>query len=124
VGTCLTVADSKKEGKDKEEGVTFMPRTPELATPAGKNALRKKIFSGPRPDSAVSWRGVLGRLARLDRLKVFDSKSEASKPLNYKGLLKPGAVSVIDLSDATVSELTNIVIADLLRGVQGAQDHA
>lgn len=74
--------------------------------------------------AAVSWRGVLGRLARLDRLKVFDSKSEASKPLNYKGLLKPGAVSVIDLSDATVSELTNIVIADLLRGVQGAQDKA
>jgi len=124
VGACLTVADSKKEGRDKEEGVTFMPRTPELATPDGKNALRKKIFSGPRPDSAVSWRGVLGRLARLDRLKVFDSKSEASKPLNYKGLLKPGAVSVIDLSDATVSELTNIVIADLLRGVQGAQDNA
>jgi DNA helicase HerA-like ATPase len=31
---------------------------------------------------------------------------------------------VIDLSDVTVSELTNIVIADLLRGVQGAQDDA
>jgi DNA helicase HerA-like ATPase len=126
VGACLTVAESKKEGrdKDKEEGVTFMPRTPELATSEGKNALRKKIFGGPRPDSAVSWRGVLGRLARLDRLKVFDSKSEASKPLNYKALLKPGTVSVIDLSDATVSELTNIVIADLLRGVQGAQDDA
>jgi hypothetical protein len=86
--------------------------------------LRKKIFSGPRPDSAVSWRGVLGRLARLDRLKVFDIKSESGKALNYKELLKPGAVSVIDLSDATVSELTNIVIADLLRGVQGAQDDA
>src|SRR5207253_9132607 len=121
---CLMVADSKKEGRNKDGPVTFMPRTPELATAKGKDALRKKIFSGPRPDSAVSWRGVLGRLARLERLKVFDSKEEASKPLNYRGLLKPGAVSVIDLSDATVSELTNIVIADLLRGVQGAQDHA
>src|SRR5207302_8727311 len=86
--------------------------------------LRKKIFSGPRPDSAVSWRGLLGRLARLERLKVFDSKSEAGRPLNYPKLLKPGAVSVIDLSDATVSELTNIVIAGLLRGVQVAQDQA
>ena len=124
VGACLTVADSKKEGRDKDEGVNFSPRTPALATPDGKNALRKKIFSGPRPDSAVSWRGVFGRLARLDRLKVFDGKAEAGKPLNYKELLKPGAVSVIDLSDATVSELTNIVIADLLRGVQSAQDEA
>jgi DNA helicase HerA-like ATPase len=124
VGACLVIADSKKEGRDrgKGEGVTFATRTPILATSAGHEALRKKIFSGPRPDSAVSWRGVLGRLARLARLKVFDIKSETCRPLNYATLLKPGTVSVIDLSDATVSELTNIVIADLLRGVQGAQD--
>ena len=46
------------------------------------------------------------------------------KPLIYKDLLKPGAVSVIDLSDSSMSELTNIVIADMLRGVQDAQDEA
>lgn len=124
VGACLAVADSKKEGRDKDERVTFTPRTAVLATSEGNEALRKKIFSGPRPDSAVSWRGVLGRLARLERLKVFDIKSEACKPLNYERLLKPGALSVIDLSDASVSELTNIVIADLLRGVQVAKDQA
>jgi DNA helicase HerA-like ATPase len=50
--------------------------------------------------------------------------SNACKPLNYKTLLKPGAVSIIDLSDSAMSELTNIVIADLLRGVQDAQDDA
>jgi DNA helicase HerA-like ATPase len=33
-------------------------------------------------------------------------------------------VSVIDLSDSGMSELNNIVIADLLRGVQEAQDKA
>ncbi len=124
VGACLVVADSKKEGreKSKDESVTFTPKSPALATPKGLDVLRRKIFSGPRPDSAVSWRGVLGRLARLERLKVFDST--AGKPMNYRDLLKPGAVSVIDLSDSTVSELTNIVIADLLRGVQHAQDQA
>jgi DNA helicase HerA-like ATPase len=122
VGACLAVADSKKEGKEKnkDERVTFDPKSPALSNPKGLDALRRKIFSGPRPDIAVSWRGVLGRLARLERLKVFDSTS--AKPMNYRGLLKPGGVSVIDLSDATVSELTNIVIADLLRGVQQAQD--
>jgi len=124
VGACLMVADSKKDARDKnkDEGFRFAPKTPVLASPAGQEALRKKIFSGSRPDSAVSWRGVLGRLGRLARLKVFDIKSDKCSPLNYAKLLKPGAVSVIDLSDATVSELTNIVIADLLRGVQGAQD--
>ena len=35
-------------------------------------------------------------------------------------MLKPGRVSVIDLSDSGASELNNIVIADLLRGVQNA----
>jgi DNA helicase HerA-like ATPase len=125
VGACLMVADSKKEGreKNKEEGFKFEPKTPALKTTNGQDALRKKIFSGPRPDSAVSWRGVLGRLGRLARLRVFDVKLDTCKPLSYGKLLKPGAVSVIDLSDATVSELTNIVIADLLRGVQGAQDN-
>ena len=44
--------------------------------------------------------------------------------MNYRELLKPGAVSLIDLSDATISELTNIVIADILRGVQHAQEEA
>jgi DNA helicase HerA-like ATPase len=123
VGACLTVAD-RKAARDQDESVTFTPRTHELATPNGTGILRRKIFSGPRPDSAVSWRSLLGRLARLERLKVFDCTSEAGKPLYYAALLKPGTVSVIDLSDATASELTNIVIADLLRGVQGAQDEA
>jgi DNA helicase HerA-like ATPase len=124
VRACLAVADSKKEGKDTGEGVTFTPKTPELATPKGKESLRKRIFSGPRPDIPLSWRRLLGRLGRLERLKVFDNTSQSGGPLIYTELLKPGAVSVVDLSDTTVSELTNIVIADLLRGVHSAQDDA
>ena len=46
------------------------------------------------------------------------------RPLNYKELLQPGTVSVLDLSDTGMSELNNLVIADLLRGVQDAQDEA
>jgi DNA helicase HerA-like ATPase len=121
VGACLAIADSKKGDKEEPD---FTPRTAALASPKGKDALRKKIFSGPRPDSAVSWRGLLGRLGRLERLKVFDNESDGCRPLNYKHLLEPGSLSVIDLSDASVSELTNIVIADLLRGVQVAKDEA
>ncbi len=60
----------------------------------------------------------------MNRLKVFDTDSTQSLPLNYKTLLQPGAVAVVDLSDSGMSELTNIVIADLLHGVQDAQDEA
>ena len=55
-------------------------------------------------------------------VQFFDNASEGAKALNYKNLLQPGRLSVIDLSDSGMSELNNIVIADLLRGVQDAQD--
>lgn len=77
-------------------------------------------------DSPQSWRALLGKLARLNRLKVFDHDERAGgvPPIIYKQLLRPGHVSVLDLSDTGMSELSNIVIADLLRGVQEAQDEA
>jgi DNA helicase HerA-like ATPase len=61
-------------------------------------------------------------LARLNRLKVFDRTQAGASPLNYRTLLTPGTVSVVDLSDSGMSELNNIVIADLLRGLQAVQD--
>jgi DNA helicase HerA-like ATPase len=127
VAACLNVAETPKKDsreKDGESRVGFAPLDKRLATPEGLAALRNRIYAGSRPDSAVSWRAVLGRLARLNRLRVFDVDGAVAKPLIYKTLLKPGTVSVIDLSDSGMSELNNIVIADLLRGVQEAQDAA
>jgi DNA helicase HerA-like ATPase len=125
VAACLKAVESKKDkSNDTEGGADFTPFNAVLATPEGKASLRTRMHSGQRLDSAVSWRALLGRLARLNRLKVFDTPESAAPPLIYKALLKPGAVSVIDLSDSGMSELTNIVIADLLRGVQDAQDDA
>lgn len=145
VGACKAVVESKKEkgdkGGDSDVVAEFTPLDEQLRTPEGRKSLRAKIYSGQRLDSAVSWRALLGRLGRLNRLKVFDTYSDDDTwgqsqnrshdrddvcplPLNYKALLKPGAVSVIDLSDSGMSELTNIVIADMLRGLQEAQDDA
>lgn len=75
-------------------------------------------------DSPPSWRTLLGKLARLARLGVFDQDERAGVPPVYKRLLRLGQVSVLDRSDTGMSELSNIVIADLLRGVQGAQAEA
>jgi hypothetical protein len=127
VAACMKVAETPKKeerGKDADSGIRFSPFDAALATPKGLEALRKRIYSSRRPDNAISWRALLGRLGRLNRLNVFDNYSAGAKPLIYKNLLAPGSVSIIDLSDSGMSELNNIVIADLLHGIQEAQEKA
>jgi uncharacterized protein len=115
---------SKKRAADDEPPALcgFSAFNPVLRTPEGAAALRKRLHTMDVPGHAISWRALLGRLSRLNRLRVFDTPRV--KPLVYKELLRPGAVSVIDLSDSGASELNNLVIADLLRGVQEAQEKA
>jgi uncharacterized protein len=100
------------------------PHDPRLQTADGIKVLTDRVRRADVPRFPSSWRALLGRLARLSRLKVFDNFSRSVSFLDYKSLLQPGAVSVIDLSDSGMSELSNIVIADLLQGVQEAQDAA
>lgn len=99
------------------------PRTPELQSDEAKGILQRHIQAAQIQKNAISWRALLGRLWRLSRIKVFDPPT-GERPLKYGDLLIPGVVSIIDLSDSGASELTNIVIADLLRGLQSSQDEA
>jgi DNA helicase HerA-like ATPase len=126
VAACLKVSESSSRASrnDSKTETEFSPFDRRLASDQGLQALQKRIQAGVRPDHAVSWRALLGRLGRLNRLKVFDVNDRTAGPMIYKKLLEPGAVSVIDLSDSGLSELNNIVIADLLRGVQDAQEEA
>jgi DNA helicase HerA-like ATPase len=102
----------------------FRPFNALLAGDAGRAALRKRVHAANPPGHTISWRALMGRLARLNRLKVFYDEAGGTKPLNYREMLRPGAVSVVDLSDTGATELNNIVIADLLRGIQDAQEGA
>ena len=82
-----------------------------------------------RVDSAVSWRALRARLFRLMRLNVFDQIkaghiNRGVGPIDYDRLVAPGAVSIIDLSDMEAPELRNLVIADVIRGVEEAQEGA
>jgi DNA helicase HerA-like ATPase len=106
---------------DKTE---FQPYHRHLKTADGEKLLKETVAQQERFTSPVSWRTLRSKLFRLNRLKVFDRhvESDPVKPITYAELLRPRAVSVIDLSDSGLSELSNIVIADLLRGVQEAQD--
>jgi DNA helicase HerA-like ATPase len=113
VNACHLVAD-------KGDTKAFEPWSAPLQ---GKtDQLFKRIHDAKVSGNAISWRALIGRLATLNRLKVFD-RAEAPA-LAYKPLLEPGAVTLVDLSDSGSPVLNNLVIADLLRGVHEAQDAA
>lgn len=86
-----------------------------------KQSELKDIINSQQTESHIfSWRAVQGRLGTLKRLGVFDSQSSPS--LNFKDMLQPGRVSILDLSDSGEPKINNLVIAELLRGVQLQQE--
>lgn len=126
---CLSRAERsgqerKRAARDEEDEnvATFEPYTRELKTPEGRRALTTRVHAMQVPGNVISWRALLGKLWRLQRLKVFYNEHDGAKPLRYTDLLRPGHVAVVDLSDSGASELNNLVIADLLRGLQDEQD--
>jgi hypothetical protein len=94
----------------------------ELRSEAGQEALNRILHSRDVPANAASWGKVHSLLWRLHRLRVFDRTDGGSRLLKYKEMLQPGRVSVLDLSDAGLSDLSNIAVADVLRGIQEEQD--
>ncbi|WP_244238083.1 ATP-binding protein [Corallococcus terminator] len=68
----------------------------------------------------ISWKALASKLHRLRRLNIFDVG--ASESVKYDAMLTPGRVSVIDLSDTDSPQINNLVIADILRGLQERQE--
>ena len=114
VGACKAVAS---------KGEDFHPYNAVLSSEAGQAAFAKYL-SAKDVTNAASWGKVKSLLWRLHRLKVFDRTAGGAQVLRYHEMLAPGRVSVIDLSDAGLSELGNIAVADVLRGIQEEQDRA
>ena len=69
-----------------------------------------------------SWRKLQGKLNRIERLNLFDNRQ--ADRLDYKKMLQPGRVSLIDLSDSDSTLVNNLIISEMLRGVQKAQEEA
>ncbi len=116
VSKCLAVVNK----------TSFDPWNAPLRTDKGRAALEKHIKAKELQGNAASWGKVKSLLWRLNRLKVFDHhlRKGGARPLSYERLIEPGTVSVVDLSDTGMSELANFAIADLMRGVQKAQEAA
>ncbi len=117
--------DKIKSKEEAEPETTTFLYTPEFHQNRAKLAARIRKEG---TDSEVSWMALLARLHRLRRLNVFDRETNKEgdkiKPLDYSQMLKPGAVYVVDLSDTDSPELNNLVITDILRGIQQQQDLA
>jgi hypothetical protein len=107
-----------KGGEAELPAPAFELFSPELR--GQERLIRQRAAAAQAPGNVVSWRGLLGKLWRVQRLQIFDNPNVPR--LNHAGLVQPGGVSVIDLSDTDSPAVNNLVIADLLRGVQRQQE--
>lgn len=110
--------------KAKVAKVPFTPFNDVFKTPDAEQKLKTHLDAKQMPGIVSSWGKLLSMLWRLNRLGVFDRTANGVKFPDYAAMLRPGRVSVIDLSDAGMTELSNIAIADLMRGIQEAQEAA
>lgn len=114
----VRVAHDVVSKEDPNEGSIL---SQEFRSGGGKKALiRNGEALAAKSSSKYSWRALYGQLHRLRRLRIFDS----AEGLNYEELLKPGRVNIFDLSEIDTPAINNLVIADVLRGVQACQEQA
>ncbi|MEW5994362.1 MAG: ATP-binding protein [Candidatus Zixiibacteriota bacterium] len=78
---------------------------------------KKKTKTGGGADK-TSWWALNSRLGRLRKLNVFDT----GESLRFADMLQPGRVTVVDLSDLENSDVRNLAIAEILRGIQLKQE--
>lgn len=116
---------------DKTEGMTglyapgFRGRDDEVLAALKKaigSEAGKKGSEGTLPGSAISWRALQGKLGRIRRLNIFDNTAGGVRPLSYKELTTSGQVSIVDLSGTDSPRINNLVIAEIMRGIQQQQD--
>ncbi len=114
----ITREDRKKNKEDGEDDWSITLRSADLK---GHEAIiKKRVLMAQAPKNQPSWKGLAGRLWRLHRLQVFDNPK--APPLEHVNLIQPGKVSVIDLSDTDSPQVNNLLIADVLRGIQRQQE--
>ncbi len=119
----MTLAQLYDVVREIEAAVDKRDDEPALDTAAfaeNRSQLRQFINTDGFPKNVPSWRALMGRLGRLKRLRIFDSRQ--ARPLPFGEMLRPGRVNVVDLSDTDSPAVRNLVIAELLRGVQQQQE--
>jgi DNA helicase HerA-like ATPase len=132
-GKAEAKAETRTGGRRRGSGIEAIAVEPEVeeeAPVASSLRLYSDFKSTPgkvrqrvgaqKTSSEISWKALSGKLHRLRRLGIFDVGNAAG--VDYASMLTPGRVSVIDLSDTDSPQLNNLVIADILKGVQETQE--
>ena len=102
---------------DGDTSNTFL-KTPEFNK--NRSQLEKAAEAAKLPSNVFSWRKVQGSLNRLLKLGIFDHQS--IRLPDYAAMTTPGQVSVIDLHDTDSPQINNLVISQILRGLQLQQE--
>jgi hypothetical protein len=100
----------------------FRTSMTELTEMAGRVKQKRKN------DHVGSWRKTVGLIAALYKSKLFDrdgvetADGKKITTLNYRKMLSPGNVIVVDMHGLDSPHHRNLAISELLRGVMEAQD--
>ncbi len=108
VRACQTIAA-------KEETIPFSD--PKLK--ASREEI-EKFLKTAKFDSVPSWRVVQGRLNTLKKLRIFDNPQ--AEVLDFDEMTQPGTVTIVDLSGTDSTQVNNLVIASVLRGLLEQQE--
>ncbi|WP_336243715.1 ATP-binding protein [Corallococcus exercitus] len=116
---------AEEEEADAEEAsvddVPAMPRGLTLLSEfrAKVNLVKARVMA-QKSSHESSWKTLGNKLQLMKRLKVFDVENDSG--VDYDSMLQARRVSVIDLSNTDSPQLNNLVIADILRGLQEQQE--
>ncbi|RKI64720.1 ATP-binding protein [Corallococcus sp. AB049A] len=117
------VQEDLRLGEEAEEAPPPTPSGPQFYSEFRNNPgmVMQRVYAASSR-TEISWKALASKLYRLKRLNIFDRGTSAG--VKYDAMLSPGRVSVIDLSDTDSPQLNNLVIADILRGIQERQEEA
>lgn len=99
----------------------FIPFNEGFKSEQARKVIEKRI-NVVQTNNEISWKALLGKLWRLKRLDIFDNPK--AKPIPFDKLISPNRSLIIDLSDTDSTIVNNLVISDILRGIQNAQEVA
>jgi uncharacterized protein len=99
----------------------FEPYNAAFKSDAAKKTIEGRLHS-VQTNNEISWKALLGKLWRLHRPGIFDNPK--AQPIPFADLVKPGRTTIIDLSDTQSPYINNLVIANILQGLQAQQELA
>jgi uncharacterized protein len=101
-------------------GGEVKPFNREFADEKTKAKIKGRITKLGKQTHEESWGALLSKLWKLKRTDIFDNPK--AQPIDFKTLVMPGRVSIIDLSDTDSTIVNNLVITSILRGIQLRQE--